>query len=1417
MDADSPPDIPPPATIARRRNSRRWLAAIIATAALLVLAAVALLAPYTATGTRVLLGLLPGLQISQPQGSLLGGDYSAERITYPLSATQTLVLTQPSWRGLQWHYVGGLRLSIERMHIARVELQGAPAASQPIVLPQSLVLPLAVHIGSLAIDRIDAPALGDRPLKQLQLALDLGRGSGASHRIDGLQLQWDRLQASASAQVQARAPLAVVAELALRPLAQTGDAGALPLAQDWQASLTARGPLAELQLQARLRARQQALDATATLRPAEAQPVRGLQASAQGFDLAGLNSAWPRTALTGQVDAQLDTAGQALQLMADLRNEAPGRYDNHALPLRSLKLTARSDLHTPQRGRIEALALQLAGTDGNAGRLTAQGTWDRPADALVLTLQARLDDVQPARLDARAPPLQLGGRIDLQLSQAAGGSATVRGDLQGRLLSRATMGTPANAPWQLRLDATAAPNEVVLRSLDTTAGAAHLGARGHARRGNTGWAVQLDADWQRFDPSLWWPGTSAAWQRGPHRLDGQLKADLQLPDAGVAPLNALALLARAQGQATLTLAPSVLAGMPLAGELALRQAAPGQGLGTQGRFTLGSGAQAGTLTLDGSFDPRGSTDRWALAWQLPDLATLQPLLQLTQPSAQLSGDSRGTLQLAGRWPALAGSGNLTSQRLRWQPGPSLTPSTGQAAAPGSVTELRDVSARFQAGSTPQDALQLDARLGRAWLGRLQLDQATLTAQGRGDAHQLQLRSGAQVNNPPGETNAGPPRHYRAELAAEGGWFRSAVPAARGAAPATGWGWQGRISQLALRDADAASPTAAASAASATAPLPIGALWLRADPTTLRYEQRGAVRELRIDPTRLMLGDATLAFDATRWQQSGDGAPTLAMRGRLEPFALAPLLARAQPGFGWRGDLRVAGRIDINASPAQFQADIGLQRESGDLVVQDPDNPVGPQSLGLTELRLALQAQGGQWRLSEQIAGTRLGRLVGEQRLSTPAQAWWPGAGAPLAGQVELQVAQLGHWGRWLPPGWRLSGELASQLRLGGRLGAPRLDGELTGRKIAVRNLLQGVDWHDAELRVLLAGDSARIETLRVLAGNGTLSASGSAQLGDKPQLVLKAQAEHFAVLQRVDRRVVVSGQAEATLDAQTTRVTARLQADEGRIDFSRSDAPALADDVTVQRPGEATAAASASNSNARPRSTVLDIRADLGPAFQLRGRGLATRLTGQLALTSPNNKPQLSGTIKAEDGTYAAYGQKLALRRGLITFTGALDNPRLDVLATRDDLDAVQVGVAISGTAQAPRVRLYSDPEMGDTDKLSWLLLGRASDGLGGTDLALLQRAAFAVISGESDSPGLIQRLGLDSLSVGQTDGTVRETVVSLGKQLSRRWYVGYERSLQATAGNWQVIYRLAQRFTLRAQSGAENALDVIWTWRWGE
>ncbi|MEO8925243.1 MAG: translocation/assembly module TamB domain-containing protein, partial [Caldimonas sp.] len=312
-------------------------------------------------------------------------------------------------------------------------------------------------------------------------------------------------------------------------------------------------------------------------------------------------------------------------------------------------------------------------------------------------------------------------------------------------------------------------------------------------------------------------------------------------------------------------------------------------------------------------------------------------------------------------------------------------------------------------------------------------------------------------------------------------------------------------------------------------------------------------------------------------------------------------------------------------------------------------------------------------------------------------------------------------------------------------------------------------------------------------------------------------------LGRVDRRIVTSGKAALRLDAKSMALQGDFHIDEGLVDFTRSDAPTLGDDVeVVRRPVVAapTNAATAPVPLALPapsRQVALDLRVDMGDKLRVRGRGLDAGLRGNLHITSPGGRLVVDGTLRAVDGTYQAYGQKLGIDRGIITFVGPVDNPRLDIEATRPNLD-VRVGVVVTGNALNPRIRLFSEPDMTDIDKLSWLVLGRASEGVGADDTALLQSAALALLSGEG--PGVTDRLtnaiGLDSIGVRQqSTGDVKETIVSLGKQLSKRWYVGYERGLNATTGSWQLIYRIAQRFTVRAQAGGDNSLDLIWTLRW--
>jgi translocation and assembly module TamB len=444
-------------------------------------------------------------------------------------------------------------------------------------------------------------------------------------------------------------------------------------------------------------------------------------------------------------------------------------------------------------------------------------------------------------------------------------------------------------------------------------------------------------------------------------------------------------------------------------------------------------------------------------------------------------------------------------------------------------------------------------------------------------------------------------------------------------------------------------------------------------------------------------------------------------------------------------------------------------------------------------------------------------MAGVAAVHGRADQLWPGPQAPLDGVLQMRVANLGAWGTWVPPGWRLGGELVTSASLGGRFGAPEFTGQLSGRNLSAHHALLGVQFSEGQVDVVLQGDKAHINQFNFKGGEGQLGIQGDATLGESPQVQLALAAERFLLLGRVDRRLVTSGRAALVINREAMKLDAQLKVDEGLIDFSRGGAPGLDDDVTVVDSRARALEADTPTPPPKPtRPLVLNAKLDLGEALRIKGRGLDTRLRGELKLGNPGGKLAVNGKVRTDEGTYAAYGQKLEIERGELAFSGPVDDPQLDILAVRPNLD-IKVGVAVTGSAMAPRVRLASDPEMADADKLSWLVLGRAPEGLGKADTALLQRAAMALLAGEGEGPtdALLGALGITDFGVRQTnDNNVQDTVVSLGKQLGRHWYVGYERGVNATTGTWQLIYRLAQRFTLRAQSGADNALDLIWGWR---
>ena len=743
-------------------------------------------------------------------------------------------------------------------------------------------------------------------------------------------------------------------------------------------------------------------------------------------------------------------------------------------------------------------------------------------------------------------------------------------------------------------------------------------------------------------------------------------------------------------------------------------------------------------------------------------------------------------------------------------------------------------------SDPQAPLDGTVTLVDGQVGVARIARAQAKLRGTLAQHELQVDGEAPVSPPAWLAhlaNIGNANATRLDAVLQGRWH----PEAAGT-PA----WQGHVAQFDLRAANEANaavpgvtPASAAAAASAAAtPTVVNPNWVHVKPfdLSLSRDAAGDWQTLRV-----AAGGAEFAGLVLNWQPSFWTAPAApgasahwAVDAALAPFSVAQLMARAQPDLGWHGDLQMTTQVHA-AFDGQWHVNAQLARTSGDLsvteLVQDPT--AAKQALGLTQVSASVKAEGVHWQADADVAGTRLGELTGHWTAEAPSPASLPTPESPLHGNVKAHVEDLAVWGAWVPPGWRLGGELRTELALSGRWGDPKLTGDVVATRLAIRNALEGVYGHDGEADIRLTGDQARIERFHLQGGNGDITIAGNATLGASPKARLQLSAHQFQALGRIDRRVVTSGDMALELADDAVKVNGKLHIDEGLFDLSKGDAPSLDADVEVID-GSAPADAGDSAAAAVPkpsRATQIDLAVDLGDNLKLKGRGIDTTLKGALQITSPGGVLTVRGNVHTAGGQYVAYGQKLDITRGEITFSGPVSDPRLDILAVRPNLD-VTVGVAITGTALAPHVRLMSEPEMSDADKLSWLMLGRAPETVGGADTALLQQAAMALLAGEGEAPSdqVLRRLGLTDFTVGQqtaADNT-KQTVVSLGRQLSKRVYVGYERSVTNASYSWQVIYRIAQRLTLRAQAGVEQvtntqsptqtsswSLDAIYTWRW--
>jgi len=508
--------------------------------------------------------------------------------------------------------------------------------------------------------------------------------------------------------------------------------------------------------------------------------------------------------------------------------------------------------------------------------------------------------------------------------------------------------------------------------------------------------------------------------------------------------------------------------------------------------------------------------------------------------------------------------------------------------------------------------------------------------------------------------------------------------------------------------------------------------------------------------------------------------------------------------------------------------------------------------------VAAQADARQLHASLQASGSRIGVVDGELSAAMLG-AWSLDRDARWRGRLKSDIADLGWLAELIGNGWQSEGRLNGELQLAGTPNAPLTSGHFRGEKLALRRPEQGLNLARGELDVDLRDNLLHINRLgfdsllqplpkAVRLGTrddlsaltkqpGRLDISGEIRVSpgiSGESGFLDIRLDRLGAFQLPDQWVVVSGDGHLTMKEGTLGAHGKLAVDAGYWQLAPSGTPRLSDDVVIKRPGSEKPAASL-----RPK-LELDIATALGNNFLFNGAGLSSRLAGEIRITAHGRDlPRASGNIRASNGRFEAYGQKLEIERGILSFNGLLDNPGLDVRAVRKGL-SVEPGVQIGGTAQKPVIKLISDPELPDAEKLAWLVLGHGPEQMGASDATLLVSAAGGLLG--NDSGNVVQQLkkrfgfdefGLRQGNIGDTGGrqpssrvaggngvdaasTTGQQILSVGKRLSSNALLSYEQTLGKAESIVKLTVNLTRQISVVGRAGSDNALDIFYTLTFG-
>ena len=415
---------------------------------------------------------------------------------------------------------------------------------------------------------------------------------------------------------------------------------------------------------------------------------------------------------------------------------------------------------------------------------------------------------------------------------------------------------------------------------------------------------------------------------------------------------------------------------------------------------------------------------------------------------------------------------------------------------------------------------------------------------------------------------------------------------------------------------------------------------------------------------------------------------------------------------------------------------------------------------------------------------------------------------PLQAKLRVDFEELDLIEFLVPDIEKVEGKLLLDLEANGALRQPRLAARARIEQASLRIPRLGLRVSD----IRLDGSSDDLQDFNFIltarSGDGDLEISGSSRLdaaaGWPTRIAIKGS--EFEVSRIPEAVVTISPDLQVSVVKRSVTIEGSLLLPYAKLQPK--------DVSTAARVSNDTVIIGAEEAPEEKWLVTTRVRLILGDRVTFFGFGFDSELGGELLIEDvPGQSRTGTGEITIKTGRFRAYGQRLDVSDGRLLFTGgALDNPGLDVRATRQ-VDTITVGLQVRGRLKQPQLELFSSPAMGQTDMLSYLLLGRPMETATSSEGNYMAQAALALglAGGDTLARQLGDRFGFDEMRV-DAGNTGDDASLVVGRYLSPDLYVSYGVGLVESINKFNVRYRLTERWRLEVESGQYQGADLLFT-----